>query len=172
MPDASTQREQVSLQQLGAVSQARQIRLGTERRALAERERLLAQAMASQNLDESLLAEQRALCANRWQVWARSGGALREAVSLRDDQALLKDMAALLARRRAVLDAQSEHLAEDLRAWVRRWQAVQALEESTADRGRALQVSLERAVERQRDEDAVMSHARPVRAAGMAAVRW
>jgi ATP synthase in type III secretion protein N len=50
-----TQRERTSLKQLSAVAQARQIRLQTERQALAQRERALEQAWANQRVDEGLL---------------------------------------------------------------------------------------------------------------------
>lgn len=157
MTDPQTQREHTSIRQLTSVSKARQTRLKTERDALTERERAMAQAWESQHLDEDLLAQQRAQWAGAWQAWAQSGGALRHAVALRRDKELLVDMAALVARRRAELQAKADRLAADISAWAGRWHAAQAFEESLVERGRVLRTSLERATERQRDEETLMT---------------
>ena len=156
MTQTSPQREKLSLQQLTAVSESRQTRLKTERQVLTERERSLEQAMQAQRLDEELLAQQRAQWAGAWNAWARSGGAMRHAVALRRDKELLVDMAALLARRRAELQLKLDRLAADISAWAKRWHAAREFEESLAERARVLRVSLERASERQRDEESLL----------------
>jgi hypothetical protein len=160
MTDPIQQREAVSLQQLAAVAQARHIRLRSERAVLSERERALAQALANQETDEAVLAEQRSRWSGRWQAWIHAGGELREGTSLRNDRDLLRDMAALVQSRREALQAQCDRLVRDLAAWTQRWCGAEALDDSLAARGQVLRVSLERATERQRDEDALMS--RPV----------
>lgn len=156
MTDPHTQREVTSIQQLTLVSRARQLRLQTERAALAERERAMQQAWEAQRLDEDLLALQQAQWVGAWQAWAHSGGALRHAVALRRDKELLVDMAAMVARKRAELQDKSDRLAADISAWAGRWHAAQAFEESLVERGRVLRTSLERATERQRDEETLM----------------
>jgi hypothetical protein len=156
MTDPQTQREQTSIKQLTSVSKARQIRLQTEREALAERERAMEQAWEAQRLDEDLLAQQRAQWVTAWQAWAQTGGALRHAVALRRDKELLVDMAALVARKRAELQAKADRLAEDISAWAKRWHAAQEFEDSLDERARVLRTSLERASERQRDEESLM----------------
>jgi hypothetical protein len=167
MTDPHTQREQMSLKQLDAVSQARQATLQNERLALAQRERALAHATAVQDLDEALLAQQRAVWTGRWREWAALGGALRVATSLRADKALLASMADLLAQRRAALRRQQAQLNEELRAWAQRWRGAQALAQSLLARKRALHVAVDRASERQRDEESLMNFAAP--AAGTSA---
>ena len=157
MSDPQTQREQTSIKQLKWVSRARQIRLQTERNALAERERDMVQAWESQRLDEDLLAQQRAQWTNAWQAWAQTGGALRHAVALRRDKELLEDMAAMVARRRTELQVKADRLTADISAWAGRWHAAQEFEESLVERGRVLLTSLERATERQRDEETLMT---------------
>jgi hypothetical protein len=157
MTDPQTQREQTSMKQLAAVSQARRIRLQSERQLLAERERSLAQAMESQRLDEALLDQQRVLWSGRWQDWAQTGGELRHAVLLREDKDLLMDMASLFVRRRAELQRQADRLNQDLGDWAQRWRGAEAFEQSLAARRRALSISLERASERQRDEESLMT---------------
>lgn len=157
MTDPQTQREQTSLKQLSAVSLARQIRLQTERQLLAERERDLAQAMQAQCADEALLAQHRLLWSDAWQAWARTGGELRCAVSLRRDKDLLTEMAALVAGHRAELQLQADRLNQDLGDWAQRWRAAEAFEESLVARGRALRISQERASERQADEESLMA---------------
>lgn len=159
MTDPQTQREHTSIKQLMSVSNARQIRLKTERDALTERERAMAQAWESQRQDEDLLAQQRVQWAGAWQAWAQTGGALCHAVALRRDKELLVDMAALVARRRAELQVKADRLAVDISAWAGRWHAAQAFEESLVERGRVLRTSLERATERQRDEETLMTRA-------------
>jgi hypothetical protein len=161
MTDPQTQREQTSLKQLGAVAQARQIRLQAERQVLAQRERDLALALESQSLDESLLEQQRVQWAGRWQDWVKVGGALRYSKSLRQDKDLLMEMAVLLAGRRAQLQTQVDALNIDLSNWNQKWLGAQAFEESLVVRGRALRVALERAAERQRDEESLMALAVP-----------
>jgi hypothetical protein len=156
MTDPQTQREQTSIHQLTSVSQARQVRLQTEREALAERERAMQEAWDSQRLDEDLLAQQRAQWVNARQAWAQKGGAVRDAIALRRDKELLVDMTALVARRRAELQVKSDRLADDIKAWAKRWHAAQEFEESLEERARALRTSLERASERQRDEESLM----------------
>jgi hypothetical protein len=156
MTDPQTQREQTSVKQLKSVSQARQIRLQTERVALTERERALEQAWEAQRLDEDLLAQQRAQWVTAWQAWAQTGGALRHAVALRRDKELLVDMATLVARKRAELQVKADRLAEDISAWAKRWHAAQEFEESLEERARVLRTSLNRASERQRDEESLM----------------
>lgn len=169
MTDPQTQREKTSLHQLTSVSQARQIRLQTQRQALAERERLMAQAWESQHLDESLLGQQRAAWASRRQAWAQEGGAMRLAVSSRQDRELLTDMAALLARKRAAVQSDADQLAQDISAWALRWRGAQAFEESLTTREKALRVSVERATERQRDEDTLTIFTAPQAAAACVA---
>ncbi len=156
MTDSQTQREQKSIQQLTLVSRARQLRLQTERAALAERERAMQQAWDAQRLDEDLLAQQQAQWGGAWQAWAQSGGALCHAVALRRDKELLVDMAALVARKRAELQVNADCLAQHIRGWAGRWLAAQAFEESLVERRRVLRTSLERATERQRDEETLM----------------
>ena len=156
MTDPQTQREQTSIKQLTSVSQARQIRLQTEREALAERERAMEQAWQTQRLDEDLLAQQRAQWVTARQAWAHSGGAVRHAIALRRDKELLTDMAALVARRRAELQVKADRLAEDISAWAKRWHSAQEFEESLEERARVLRTSLDRASERQRDEESLM----------------
>ncbi|XVJ69176.1 MAG: hypothetical protein HEQ39_05625 [Rhizobacter sp.] len=157
MTDPQTQREQTSIKQLTSVSQARQIRLQTEREALAERERVMEQAWENQRLDEDLLAQQRAQWVNARQAWAQNGGAVRHAIALRRDKELLVDMAALVARRRAGLQVKADRLNEDISAWAKRWHSAQEFEESLEERARVLRTSLERASERQRDEESLMA---------------
>ncbi len=157
MTDPQTQREHTSIKQLTSVSKARQIRLKTERDALIERERAMAKAWESQRLDEDLLAQQRAQWAGAWQAWAQAGGALRDAVALRRDKELIADMNALVTRRRAELQVEEDCLAADISAWAGRWYAAQAIDESLVERGRVLRTSLERATERQRDEETLMT---------------
>ena len=175
MTAASPQREKLSLQQLNAVSQSRQTRLKTERQVLSEREHLLEQAMYAQRLDEALLAQQRAQWTDAWNSWARGGGAMRHAVALRRDKELLVDMAALLERRRGELQLKLERLANDIMAWAKRWHAAQEFEGSLTERARLLRLSLERASERQRDEESLMVLASttrsPVGLNGVAAAR-
>jgi hypothetical protein len=171
MFDPQTQRERTSIKQLSAVSQARQIRLQTERQALAQRERALEQAWANQHVDEELLEQQRVLWAGCWQAWAQVGGALRRSVSLRQDKELLTEMAVLMAQARAKLQAQTDALKADLSAWAQRWHGAQAFEESLLARGRVLRVSLERASERQRDEESLMTLVAPQTGAVMFAAQ-
>jgi hypothetical protein len=149
-------RERIALTQLSAVGQARFYRLENERQALAERERLLLQAMESQALDEALLAQQRAQWAAAWQDQVSAGGAVRDALALGSDRALLKEMATLLAGRHSELQRQADTLRADRSAWLTRWRAAQALDESLQDRTRTVNRSLERAAERTRDEEALM----------------
>jgi hypothetical protein len=150
-------RKRVALTQLTAVGQARSFRLENERQALAERERLLSQAMQSQALDEALLAQQRVRWATAWQDQVSAGGAVRDALALGNDRALLKEMATLLAGRRSELQRQADTLRADRSAWLVRWRSARALDESLQDRTRVLSRSLERAAERTRDEEALMA---------------
>jgi len=154
----SLSRERVALNQLAAVGQTRFHRLENERQALAERERLLSQALESQALDEALLAQQRALWSAAWQSQVVAGGAVRDALALRRDRELLNEMATLLASRRSQLQRQADALRADQSAWAMRWRAAQALDDSLQDRAKALDRSLERAAERTRDEEALMAH--------------
>jgi hypothetical protein len=156
MTDPQTQREQTSIKQLTSVSQARQIRLQTEREALAERERAMEQAWESQRLDEDLLAQQRAQWVAARHAWAQNGGAVRHAIALRRDKELLVDMAALVARKRAELQVKADRLSEDISAWAKRWHSAQEFEVSLEERARVLRTSLERATERLRDEESLM----------------
>ena len=154
----SLSRERVALDQLAAVGQARGHRLQNERQVLAERERQLAQALQSQALDEALLAQQRAQWSVTWQSHVQQCGTVRAALALGRDRELLKEMAELLASRRAELQRQADALRADLSAWAMRWRAAQAFDESLQDRAKALNRSQERATERLRDEEALMSH--------------
>lgn len=159
MTSPDPDREATSLAQLASVSHARQVRLQTERQALAERERVMAQQWAAQASDEALLAEQKLSWSAAWKQWSAEGGALRDAMSLRRDKELLADMASLLLGRRKQLQEVADKLAQDLRDWVRRQRSADALAESLDGRKRALNVSLDRAAERQRDEETLMTRA-------------
>jgi hypothetical protein len=154
----SRSREQLALGQLSAVGEARGHRLQNERRVLAERERQLSQTLERQALDEALLAQQRAQWSATWHGHVERGGTVRDALALGRDRELLKEMAALLASRRAELQRQVEALRADVSAWAMRWRAAQAFDESLQDRAKALNRSQERAAERARDEEALMSH--------------
>jgi hypothetical protein len=154
--DPQTQREQTSIQQLTSVSHARQIRLKTEREALADQESVMTQAWEVQRLDEDLLAQQRAQWVSAWQAWAQTGGALRHAVALRRDKELLVDMTAMVARRRAELQVKADRWADDISAGAKRWHSAQEFEESLEERSRVLRTSLECASERTRDEESLM----------------
>jgi hypothetical protein len=159
---APSHREKLSLQQLAAISQSRQIRLKAERQLLGERERELEQAAQAHRMDEELLAQQRAQWTLEWQAWAEAGGALSDALALGRDKVLLVEMAALLDHRRAELQVRADRLTADIRAWSQRWHAAKEFEETLAERGRVLRMSLERASERQRDEESLMALASSV----------
>jgi hypothetical protein len=153
---ASLNRERSSLQQLQAVAKARQLRLETERQELAQRERQLAAAEAAQANDEALVGQQRAAWTDVRRAWASRGGALGEALAMRQDKEVLLEMEAMVARQREALRQQADHLQRELRAWTSRYQAARAFRDALAARKSKLLVNLERASERQRDEEALM----------------
>ena len=135
------------------------MRLQGERAALAERERELDAAMQSQRLDEALLTQQQDQWVVARQSWARAGGSMGKARSLQHDKTLLVDMAALLARARAALEARAERLAEDIHAWNQAWHAAQEFARSLAERGRLLGIAQQRADERTQDEESLIEFA-------------
>lgn len=157
--DAAALREADALHKLAAVSCARTMRLQAERAALAERERVLEQAMQAQQLDEALLAQQQGQWAGAWQSWAQAGGPLRSAMALRNDKLLLNEMAALVARARADLLHRSECLAAEIGQWGRAWYAAQEFGRSLTERRRLLGLAQQRADERLRDEEALTAFA-------------
>jgi hypothetical protein len=152
MRDADTDRQDLALQSLSTVCEVRRTRLQTERRGLAERERTVACALARIAADEALLEEQHARWNARWQAWKEAGD-LRAARALHHDRELLREMSALLARRRADAEALRALLLQDLQLWGRRWLAAQALDDHTAGRRQAWAIERERAAERRRDDD-------------------
>ncbi|MDT7836041.1 hypothetical protein [Aquabacterium sp. OR-4] len=146
-----------ALNQLDQVSQLRHGRLQRALAALAERERVWAAAMARQQQDEQLLAEQKAQWRQRWQAWREQGGALAVAARLRGQRDDLQAVAELLAQRHAALLQRQAQLARERADWTHRWLAAQALDSELTRRGAQLQRQADAATERRQDEDALQA---------------